>query len=159
MHKNILFVLIALSLVIGSQAGCKKKSDLVPEPRPAAQINLTRVPSPANAKVFFQGLKNGDEVSQNLMVKFGAEGIAVEPAGEVKEGSGHFHLLIDVETLPPLDQPIPFTDQMLHFGQAQTTATIHLEPGTHTLQILLAAGNHVPHDPAIMSEKIKIVVK
>ena len=94
-----------------------------------------------------------------LTVKFGAEGIAVEPAGEVKGDSGHHHLLIDVENLPSLDQPLPFSDTILHFGQAQTEASVNLAPGTHTLQLVLAAGNHVPHDPPVVSERITVTVK
>jgi len=32
-------------------------------------------------------------------------------------------------------------------------------PGKHTLQILLGDGNHIPHEPALLSKKITIEVK
>ncbi|NIP88847.1 MAG: DUF4399 domain-containing protein, partial [Gammaproteobacteria bacterium] len=34
-----------------------------------------------------------------------------------------------------------------------------LPPGTHTLQLLLADHNHVPHNPPVVSQKITITVK
>jgi hypothetical protein len=94
-----------------------------------------------------------------VTVKFGVEGIELAPAGEVKDNNGHHHLLIDIESLPPLDRPLPATDQIQHFGKAQTETTLTLPPGPHTLQLLFAGGNHVPHDPPVMSDKIHITVK
>jgi hypothetical protein len=58
-----------------------------------------------------------------------------------------------------MDQPLPFSDKILHFGQAQTEASVNLAPGPHTLQLVLAGGNHVPHDPPVVSEKITITVQ
>jgi hypothetical protein len=34
-----------------------------------------------------------------------------------------------------------------------------LPPGQHTLQLLLGDWTHIPHKPAVMSEKITITVK
>jgi len=34
----------------------------------------------------------------------------IAPAGEVKDNSGHFHLLIDTDELPAAGQPIPKTN-------------------------------------------------
>jgi hypothetical protein len=36
---------------------------------------------------------------------------------------------------------------------------IELEPGTHTLQLLLGDEMHIPHDPPILSEQITIEVR
>ncbi|HSM68757.1 MAG TPA: DUF4399 domain-containing protein, partial [Xanthomonadales bacterium] len=35
----------------------------------------------------------------------------------------------------------------------------HLEPGTHTLQLLLGNHAHIPHDPPVVSKKITIEVR
>src|SRR5699024_7805233 len=43
-------------------------------------------PVPADAKVFFKNLKDGQTVSSPFKVEMGAEGITVEPSGEIKEG-------------------------------------------------------------------------
>jgi hypothetical protein len=66
--------------------------------------------------------------------------------------------LIDTD-LPPFDQEIPSDRQHLHFGGGQTEARLEdLSPGKHTLQLLLADCNHVPHDPPLYSTKITITV-
>jgi hypothetical protein len=84
--------------------------------------------------------------------------MGVAPAGVDKPNSGHHHLLIDTD-LPPLDQPIPNDKNHLHFGLGQTEAYIDLPPGKHTLQLLMGDGDHIPHDPPVMSKKITIVVR
>jgi hypothetical protein len=120
---------------------------------------LPRANSHMGARIFIVEPVNGAEVTSPVTVKFGADAIAIEPAGEVKDNSGHYHLLIDTEELPAMDQPLPFSDRLLHFGQAQKEAVVNLAPGKHTLQLVLAGGNHVPHNPPVVSEKITITVK
>jgi hypothetical protein len=92
-------------------------------------------------------------------VVFGLKGMGVAPAGMEKANTGHHHLLIDLEAPPALDKPLPADEQHKHFGGGQTEVTIELTPGQHTLQLLLADHNHIPHDPPVMSEVIRIVVE
>jgi hypothetical protein len=92
-----------------------------------------------------------------MIVRFGLVNMGVAPAGVAKANTGHHHLLIDVPT-PPLDQPIPNDPNHLHFGSGQTEAKVTLPLGEHTLQLLLGDESHVPHDPAVMSKPIKVVV-
>jgi hypothetical protein len=47
----------------------------------------------------------------------------------------------------------------MHFGKGQTEATIDLKPGKHTLQLVMGDGNHMLHNPPVMSEKITVTVK
>lgn len=108
-------------------------------------------------RVFIASPENGASVSSPVTVVFGIEGFEVAPAGTYEPRSGHHHLIIDAE-LPPLDQPVPADEQHLHFGKGQTETVIELEPGEHTLQLILGDGNHVPHDPALISERIRITV-
>ena len=58
-----------------------------------------------------------------------------------------------------MGMPLPASDQLVHFGKGQTETELELEPGTHTLQLLLGDYRHVPHEPPIMSEKITITVE
>ena len=83
--------------------------------------------------------------------------MGVAPAGSDRANSGHHHLLIDTE-LPPLDKPIPNDFNHLHFGTGQTEAEVTLKPGPHTLQLLLGDKDHIPHNPPVMSPRIKVVV-
>ncbi|HIE54864.1 MAG TPA: DUF4399 domain-containing protein [Chromatiaceae bacterium] len=109
--------------------------------------------------LYFITPKDGATVSNPVTVRFGLRGMGVAPAGVAKPNTGHHHLLIDVEELPPLDQPVPKDERHRHFGGGQTETTIQLTPGKHTLQLLLGDQNHVPHDPPLVSEKITITVK
>ena len=117
-----------------------------------------RTPSPPGAKVFFVGLKDGATVTNPVTVKFGIKGMTLAPAGTKDPNTGHHHLLIDTDPPADLSQPLPATDNIKHFGKAQTETTLTLTPGKHTLQLLLADGNHIPHKPPVLSKKITITV-
>lgn len=117
-----------------------------------------RTPSNEGAKVYFISPKNGETVSGPVTVRFGLKGMGVAPAGVEQEGTGHHHLIIDAP-LPPFDDYIPMDENHRHFGGGQTEVTIELKPGTHTLQLLLADQYHLPHLPAVYSQKITITVK
>jgi len=120
---------------------------------------LAREKAPHGARVFFVEPKDGATVGPDVQVKFGVEGIAIAPAAEGKPGTGHHHLLVDGKELPPLDAPIPNDATHKHYGKGQTEDTIHLEPGTHTLQLDFADARHVQFDPPIVSPKITVHVK
>jgi hypothetical protein len=114
--------------------------------------------SPENAEVFITTPKDGEELSNPVVVQFGIKGMEVAKAGTQTPNTGHHHLLIDA-ALPALDQPIAKDANHMHFGGGQTEATLTLAPGKHTLQLLLGDGNHVPHHPAVASKVISITVK
>jgi len=125
---------------------------------PVAANATDRNPSPPNAEVFISAPKDGAELSNPIVVRFGIKGMKVAKAGTQAANTGHHHLLIDTE-LPALDQPIPKDVNHMHFGGGQTEATLTLAPGQHTLQLLLGDGSHVPHHPAVVSKIITIIVK
>lgn len=125
-------------------------------PAPAAAA-YPRKPSPAGARVYFISPTNGAVVARNTIVRFGLTGMGVAPAGDDRANSGHHHLLVDAP-LPPLDQPVPNDFNHLHFGTGQTEAKVTLPLGVHTLQLLLADANHVPHSPPVFSQRIKVLV-
>lgn len=124
----------------------------------AARAQLPRTPSPQGVKLYFITPKDGKEVQGKVHVRFGLSGMGVAPAGVASAGTGHHHLIVDAP-LPPLNLPIPKDDKHLHFGNGQTETTLELAPGEHTLQLLLADANHVPHDPPVVSKQIRIKVK
>lgn len=117
-----------------------------------------KVAAPAGAAVYFINLKNGDSVTSPVRVLFGLRGVGVAPAGIEKENTGHHHLLIDVASLD-VNAPLPADDRHRHFGGGQTETSVELQPGTHTLQLLLADHNHIPHHQPVMSERITVTVK
>ena len=113
--------------------------------------------SPEGAMVYIISPIDGAVVSETFIVRFGLRGMGVAPAGADVANTGHHHLLVDLKTLPPLDQPM--LDQVLHFGLGQTETTLTLEPGEHTLQLILGDRYHIPHDPPVIGEPITIIVQ
>jgi hypothetical protein len=119
-----------------------------------------QTPSPPGATVYIINLKDGDTVTSPFKVQFGLTGMGIAPAGVEKPNTGHHHLLIDTTLTPDqLKAPIPSDPQHMHFGGGQTEAMITLPPGQHTLQLVLGDWSHVPHQPPVMSQVIKITVK
>ena len=112
-----------------------------------------------SADVYIISPLNGEEVSSPVAIRFGLSGMGVAPAGVDKPNTGHHHLLIDVDTLPDLTMPVPASANHVHFGGGQTEVMLNLEPGEHSLQLLMGDKYHIPHNPTVLSEKIMIKVK
>jgi len=111
-------------------------------------------------KVYFIGLEDGQTVSSPLTVRFGLAGYGVAPAGVDKPETGHHHLLIDTAlSEDDMQYPIPSDENHSHFGGGQTQVTVDLEPGDHTLQLVLGDAGHVPLGPEFMSERITVTVR
>jgi hypothetical protein len=126
----------------------------------ASEGGLPVSPAPEDAKLYFIAPQDGDEVDATFTVVFGLKGMGVAPAGVEQKHTGHHHLLIDVG-VDDVDRrmPLPMTEQIRHFGGGQTEAEITLEPGEHTLQLVLGDHLHIPHDPPVVSEIITITVR
>ncbi len=97
--------------------------------------------APAGARVRITAPADGSTVSSPVMVIMGAEGIQVTPAGELKEGTGHHHLVIN-DSAPEYGQVVPKDATHLHFGKGQTEAKLELAPGKYTITAQLADGIH-----------------
>jgi len=123
-----------------------------------ASANTKISHAPENARAYFIAPSNHARVGQTFKVKFGLTEMGVAPAGTDVENTGHHHLLIDVDELPELDQTLPKTEQILHFGGGQTETSLTLPPGEHTLQLILGNYQHIPHDHPVMSNKITVTV-
>ena len=118
-----------------------------------------RTPSAPGAEVYIISPKNGAIVHNPILVQFGLKGMGVAPAGVKYDNTGHHHLLIDTDAPADQSTPLPATDKVVHFGKGQTETTINLSPGKHTLQLLLADYQHIPHSPPVISKKITITVE
>ena len=124
---------------------------------PASAQDLPVSKSPEGATAYIVSPQDGDTVGTEVTVVFGLKGMGVAPAGIDAANTGHHHLLVNQEQLPEAGKPMG--DPPLHFGKGQTETTLTLEPGTHTLQLILGNYLHIPHDPPVVSEKITITVK
>lgn len=109
------------------------------------------------AAVYIIYPSDGSEVTSPVKVVFGLDGLGVAPAGVDVPNTGHHHLIIDGgDELPPAGEVMG--DNVMHFGGGQTEADIELEPGEHTLQLILGDKDHKPFEPSLVSEKITIKV-
>ncbi|MHA7875344.1 DUF4399 domain-containing protein [Roseivivax sp.] len=132
----------------------------------APAIAQEATPAPDAARVYFIGLEDGASVSSPLTLRFGLEGMGVAPAGTEREATGHHHVLINRAPFgeaegdeEAMGNGLPSDDNHRHFGGGQTQVTLDLEPGTHTLQLILGDANHRPHDPIVASDHISVTVE
>ena len=79
-------------------------------------------------------------------VKMGVRGMTVEPAGLVKEGFGHHHIIVDGGPMAA-GEVIPMDKTHIHYGKGQTETHLGLKPGKHTLTLQFADGAHVSYGP------------
>lgn len=173
MHSAYKFSLTSVLLTVGLLLqGCSDSTDSgneesIPqdqastEEREGATEDLAneRTSAPPEAEVAVLSPEDGASVTSPVTVKFAIEGMEIANAGTNRENTGHHHLLVDLDKLPPMDEPLPSTEQVIHFGGGQTSTELELEPGEHTLQLLLGDHRHVPHKPPVMSEKITVTVE
>ena len=159
-----------LTILVFSMAACSQQAseeaaaDAGPEARaetnhmPSKPAGLPRTSSIEGASVFFISPADGDTLTNPLTVEFGLAGMDVIKAGQNAPHSGHHHLIIDA-ALPEMSLPIPLSEHYVHFGDASTSTEVNLEPGSHTLQLLLGDYLHIPHNPPLMSDPITIIVE
>lgn len=118
-----------------------------------------RSSAPEGAYAYLISPADGETVPSTFTVRFGlSPNMGVAPAGVEREHSGHHHLLINVDEMPPMDRPLPNDENHRHFGKGQTEAQITLPPGKHRLRALLGNHHHIPHKPAVKSPEITITV-
>ncbi|MBX2865991.1 MAG: DUF4399 domain-containing protein [Leptolyngbyaceae cyanobacterium MAG.088] len=128
---------------------------LVVSPVYAADLSA----APESATAYIISPSDGATVGSPLLVRFGLSGMGIAPAGIDRPNTGHHHLMVDVDELPSLTEPLQGSEQVLHYGAGQTETELSLTTGTHTLQLVLGNYSHVPHDHPVISEKITITVE
>lgn len=111
----------------------------------------------AGGSVHFVEPADGATVAQEFTVKMGVEGMKVQPAGALMDGTGHHHLIIDGQPVAA-GVAVPANDTHLHFGKGQTETSVKLTPGQHTLTLQFADGLHQSYGPAL-SRTITVTVK
>ena len=138
------FIALASTLFIGNmaQAACNHKG--------ICNQSYTLGPQ-------FISPKGGDMVSSPLIVKMGIQGMKVHKAGEIIEGTGHHHLIIDGAYIPE-NEIVPADNKHIHFGKGQTETSVNLKPGKHTLTLQFADGHHQSYGK-VMSKTIYITVQ
>lgn len=130
-------------------AGCGREQaeeSTAAEPEAAADsspqaADTARAPDTGSIDVHFVSPADGARLNSPVEVEMAAEGVEVVPAGTMREGTGHMHILVDAPFVLP-GNVIPSDDQHIHYGDGSTTATLVLPPGEHVLRLQLADGAH-----------------
>lgn len=115
-------------------------------------------PPSKQPRVFFTSPSNGASVTNPVKFTMDSENFVIEPAGAVKPGAGHLHILVDTEAIP-VGQTVPKDEKHNHYGQGQKAAELTLTPGTHTLVLQGTDGAHVALPGEGMTQKITVNVK
>jgi hypothetical protein len=162
--------LFTAAIVTAALIACNSNDDKTTETKEAPHdahaatttpVEMPAMPEiPANAKVFFVNLKDGQTVTSPLKIEMGVENLKVDTAnGILKSASGHHHLLVDVDSIAT-EKVVPPTDSLhhYHFGKAQTSAEIKLTPGKHTLVLQFADAMHRSYGSKLTS-RITVDVK
>jgi hypothetical protein len=134
--------------------GCAEEA-----PAPAAPVEapVEAAPAPkqpeaapsapaAVGKVFFVEPAEGATLTSPFKVGFGVEGMTVHPAGELIDGTGHHHLVIDGAAVP-VGTVVPADEKHIHYGKGQTETQLTLPAGPHTLTLQFADGSHKSYGP------------
>lgn len=114
--------------------------------------------NPEKGQAYFTNLQNGAQIETPFVVRFGLSGgwglSSIDKKAPGKHG--HHHLLVNRDLPLDFTKPLPFNAQYIHFGQGQMETVLNLEPGTHTLRMLLANEAHIPH--FVYSKPIQVTV-
>lgn len=113
---------------------------------------------PEGAEVFFVNLEDGSTVKSPIHIEMGVNGMEVQPAGELKEGTGHHHIIIN-NTNGYLErgEVVPMNKTNIHFGKGQTEYDLELEPGDYILTLQFGNGYHESYG-AMLSSTINVRV-
>lgn len=122
-----------------------------------ALLFLASVGAWAQSNVSFMEPKDGATVSSPFKVRLDVKGLTAAPAGDVKPGTGHHHVLINSDGYAKGEE-IPFTRRNLHMNQGQSEIQITLVPGTYKLTAQFADGAHKSLGPEF-ARTITVTVK
>jgi len=109
-------------------------------------------------RVFFTEPTDKMIINSPVKVTMGVENFTVEPAGTVKNGAGHLHIMVDTDCIAA-GRVVPKDDTHLHYGKGQMEAHLQLSSGPHTLCLQAADGAHVALSGDGLTNKITIVIK
>lgn len=134
-RRTVLGTLTTASAI--AVAGCGSSSESTPT---ETEPYMNGVGS--DASVAFDVPSDGATLSStSVQWEAVTDGVTIEESGEVTEGAGHYHIMVDTEAVEP-GETIPADDAHIHYGTGQTDGVLDLEPGDHTLRLQVGDGEH-----------------
>lgn len=123
-----------------------------------AEIHVTAEPGAPAKAIRIVSPTDGATVSGTFTVMMAATGLIVEPAGDVHEGAGHLHVLVDTDFVMP-GEVIPKDDQYHHLGTGAFRTTLTLAPGSHIVRLQFADGAHTAHAGDAYRDEVHVTVQ
>ena len=160
--------LFTAAIVTAALIACNSNDDKTTETKEAGHdahastataVEMPAMPEvPANARVYFANLKDGQTVTSPVKVEMAVDAMHVDTAnGILKPASGHHHILVDMDSIKT-GEVIKKDSVHIHFGNAQTSAEITLPPGKHSLTLQFADALHRSYGSKL-TNKINVDVK
>ena len=138
--KNYTFILSVFFFLVSCSTNKNKNTEII----------NNQIEDENNVGVYFKWPKDLSTVSSPVFIDMGLDGMLIEPAGKVREGYGHHHILINQKSWP-LGDVIPMSDSTLHYGKGQTDASIELLPGRYVISLQFADGVHASYGKEMAS--------
>lgn len=144
-RRSLLGITAATTVGLAGCGGSTSEETLTGTPEPMESTEedgeyMNGVSS--DASVSFAVPMDGAELtSPYLQWQATADGVTIEESGEVNEGAGHYHIMVDTEAVTP-GETIPDDESHIHYGTGQRDGVLELEPGDHTLRLQVADGEH-----------------
>ena len=148
-YLNILFLLFAFACSNTDQQSDEHSQD-------ANESSATIVEEIVEG-VFFGNIEDGDTLASPFLMKMEVKGMTVEPKGEVREGYGHHHLLVN-DTYFDQGMFIAADSTHIHYGGGQIEDSVSLAPGEYVLTLQFADGMHMSYGED-WSSTISVVVQ
>ncbi|MDQ6954485.1 MAG: DUF4399 domain-containing protein [Mariprofundaceae bacterium] len=107
--------------------------------------------------VYFVMPSNASTHQGEVHLVMAVNGMAVQKAGVLKEGTGHFHVIVDGGFVAK-GSPVAKNATHIHFGKGQVEAKLELPDGEHTLTLQFADGHHISYGAA-WSQTVRVNIK
>jgi hypothetical protein len=105
----------------------------------------TTTASPAPSVEIVEPADEAKGLTSPVKVRMEVQGFTVEPAGEVRPGAGHLHVVVDGDCVAP-GTVISSDPTHIHLGKAQMETEVTLTPGLHSLCAQIGDGAHTALD-------------
>lgn len=151
--KYLFYTLLAISIVRCTSSTKSSEQAKITDEKPEKMTDV----SSDDPFVFFRHPADGATVPSPVYIEMGVSGMQVEPAGKVRKGYGHHHILINQRNWPE-GSVIPMSDSTIHYGKGQTDASLELPAGEYTLSLQFADGVHASYGKK-MATSIRVKVE
>ena len=148
---------LALTAVLGACGDDDDDTETATEDTTEETTAPTETTAAAGPSVEITEPADGATVASPVTLKMAATNFTIEPAGDgtVKEGHGHFHVMIDTACLAA-GTVIPSDDKHVHYGKGQLEAPLELAPGENKLCLQVGDG---AHSALYLTDEVKITVQ